>query len=168
MYRAVGDLRSIPELHHLADERMRRSQAKHGQDTPPASIEAVAASVQRVQSMSREEEEVLVDEILKRQPNLLGHVVVLSKLNVPMEKVDRVLHVLLVLYDVFTRAGTVDLPTVPEDDLEHIDDDFHSPIPRPSRLQRFGTMVTSCGSRRLRGRSPGSSVGMSSRPGWPP
>jgi len=74
--------------------------------------------------MSQAEKEALCDEIFTRQPNLLGHVLVLSKLNVPMEKVDRVLHVLLVLYDVFTRAGSVELSKVSEDEMEHVDDNF--------------------------------------------
>ena len=83
---------------------MSRARSEHGQQSiPPASIRDVAASVLRVLAMSQAEKEALCDEIFTRQPNLLGHVLVLSKLNVPMEKVDRVLHVLLVLYSGRTR-----------------------------------------------------------------
>lgn len=104
---------------------MSRSRAEHGQQSiAPVPVKDVAAAIRRVKSMSRAEKEAVCDEILRRQPNLLGHVLVLSKLNVPMEKVDRVLHVLLVLHDLFTRAGSVELPTVAEDELEHIDDNF--------------------------------------------
>jgi hypothetical protein len=72
--------------------------------------------------MSQGKKEALLDDIFKRQPHLLGHVLVLSKLSVPMAKVDRVLHVLLVLYDLFTRATPGGLAQVTEDDLEQIDD----------------------------------------------
>lgn len=91
------------------------------QSIEPASIKEVAASIRRVQSMSRQEKEALCDDIFKRQPNLLGHVIVLSKLDVPMEKVDRVLHLLLVLYDVFTRTTPGALRQVTIDELEDVD-----------------------------------------------
>lgn len=89
---------------------------------PPASIEEVAASIRRIQSMSQVEKEGLRDEIFSTQPNLLGHVLVLSRLDVPMEKVDRVLHVLLVLCDLFTRTTPGGLTQVTIDELEDVDD----------------------------------------------
>ncbi|MCE9616522.1 MAG: hypothetical protein K8T26_19785 [Lentisphaerae bacterium] len=86
-----------------------------------ATIEEVAASVGRVQAMSRAAKEELCDDIFRRQPNLLGHVLVLSRLHVPMEKVDRVLHILLVLDDLFTRTTPGGLPQVSLDELEAVD-----------------------------------------------
>jgi hypothetical protein len=88
----------------------------------PASVEDVAASVRRVQAMSAAEKEALCDDIFKHQPNLLGHVLVLSKLAVPMEKVDRALHVLLVLYELFTRTTRGGLSQVSVDVLEEVDE----------------------------------------------
>ena len=102
---------------------MSRTGAENRQQSVlPSSIEDVAVSARRIQSMSPAEKEALCDDIFKHQPNLLGHVLVLSKLGVPMEKVDRVLHVLLVLYDLFTRATPGELTQVTVDELEHIGD----------------------------------------------
>ena len=101
---------------------MKRARTRNSQESiPPASIEEVAASVQRIRSMSPAEKEALCDVIFKKQPTLLGHVLVLSKLKVPMEKIDRVLHVLLVLYDLFTRTTPGGLLQVSEDLLEQVD-----------------------------------------------
>ncbi len=101
---------------------MKRNRVDYTQEElQPASIEDVAASVRRVQSMSQSEKEALCDDIFKEQPNLLGHVLVLSKLDVPMEKVDIVLHVLLVLYDLFMPATPAGLPQVTMDELEDLD-----------------------------------------------
>lgn len=102
---------------------MKRGQTTNReQDIEPASIDEVAASARRVQAMSPADKEALCDEIFRRQPNLLGHVLVLSRLHVPMVKVDRVLHVLLVLYDLFTRTTPGRLTQVTIDELEEIDD----------------------------------------------
>lgn len=101
---------------------MSADRMKRGQEIEPASIEDVAASARRIRAMCPADKEALCDDIFKRQPNLLGHVLVLSRLNVPMVKVDRVLHVLLVLYDLFTRTTPGGLPQVSIDELEEVDD----------------------------------------------
>jgi hypothetical protein len=70
--------------------------------------------------MTQPEKVAFCDDIFKRQPSLLGHVLVLSKLDVPIEKVDIVLHILLVLFDLFTRTTAGGLPQVTIDDLEDV------------------------------------------------
>ena len=74
----------------------------------------------RIRSLSLKEKEALSADIFSKQPALLAHVLVLSKLDVPMQKVDRVLHILLVLYDLFTRTTPAGLPQVSEDILDQV------------------------------------------------
>lgn len=90
-------------------------------EVKPASVTDVAASVRRIRSMSLAEKESLCDDLFSRQRALLAHVLVLSKLDVPIQKVDRVLHILLVLYDLFSRTVPTGLPQVSEDLLEQVD-----------------------------------------------
>lgn len=85
-----------------------------------ASIDDVVASVRRIRAMSQAERMLLCDEINDRQPALLGQVLVLSRLGVPMVKIDRVLHILLVLYDLFSRNSPVGLSPVTEETLVQV------------------------------------------------
>lgn len=93
---------------------------KPPQSLPPLSLDQVAASMRRIQDMPQAEKETLCEDIFNRQSNLLAHVLVLHKLDVPIDKVDQVLHVLLVLYDLFTRATPGELPLVSEDMLDEV------------------------------------------------
>lgn len=86
----------------------------------PASMDDVVFSVRRIRVMSKAERTLLCDEVYNRQPALLAHVLVLSRLGVPMEKVDRVLHILLILYDLFSRTSPAGLPPVSEETLERV------------------------------------------------
>jgi len=83
-------------------------------------MDDVVASVRRIRAMSQDERMSLCDEVYRRQPALLAHVLVLQRLGVPMKKVDRVLNVLLILYDLFCRTSTVNLPPVSEETLERV------------------------------------------------
>ncbi len=78
------------------------------------------ASVRRIRAMSQAERMALCDEVYGRQPALLAHVLVLPRLGVPMQKVDRVLHALLILYDLYSRTSAGGLPPVSEDILEQV------------------------------------------------
>lgn len=86
----------------------------------PASIDDVVASVRRIRAMSQAERMSICDEIYSRQPALLAHVLVLPRLGVPMVKLDRVLHILLILYDLFSRTSPAALPPVSEETLERV------------------------------------------------
>lgn len=88
---------------------------------PPLSIDLVAASIRNVKSLAAKRKDSLVDEIAKSQPNLLAHVLALAKLDVPIEKVDIVLNILLVLHDLFTRATPEGLANVSEEMIESLD-----------------------------------------------
>ena len=87
----------------------------------PLSIDALAASAVRIRDMSLKEKEAVVDEIAILQPNLLALVFVLNSLEVPIQKVDQVLHILLVLYDAFKRSMPEGIPMISEDTMEAVD-----------------------------------------------
>jgi len=61
---------------------------KTRQSLPPVSLDEVAASISRIQAMPQAEKETLCEEFFNRQPNLLAQVLLLHKLDVPIEKVD--------------------------------------------------------------------------------
>ena len=89
-------------------------------NTSPVPLTDVVASVRRVQEMSKADRLLLCDEIYKRQPALLAHVLVLHRLGVCMQKIDRMVHILLVVYDLFSRSSPTVLPPVSEDILERV------------------------------------------------
>ena len=89
-------------------------------NTSPVPLTDVVASVRRVQEMSKADRLLLCDEIYKRQPALLAHVLVLHRLGVCMQKIDRMVNILIVLYDLFSRASPTVLPPVSEDILERV------------------------------------------------
>lgn len=72
-------------------------------------------SIKYITSLDLCGKENLGEEIFAKQPNLLGIVHVLSKLNVPMAKVDEVFFILLVLYEAFQKRSGIDIPLVTED-----------------------------------------------------
>ena len=68
-------------------------------------------------SLSIESETEIFDRIYINQPNLLAHVLVLSTLGVSNEKIDPILHLLLVFYHCFTENERWQFPVVSEEEL---------------------------------------------------
>jgi hypothetical protein len=78
----------------------------------------VVESIRHINSLDMLGKEKLVDEIFTNQPNMLGTVIVLSKLNVPMAKIDIILFILLVLYEAFVKRSGLSIPLITEDLIE--------------------------------------------------
>jgi hypothetical protein len=76
--------------------------------------EIMVESIKYVTSLDLCAKEKLGEEIFVKQPNLLGIVCFLSKLNVPMSKVDEVLFMLLVLYEAFQKRSGLNISLVTE------------------------------------------------------
>lgn len=66
-------------------------------------IKDIVSSMKHIQSLNMEMKTALCDKIKKEQPVLLGGVLVLNNMKIPIEKVDIVLHVLLILYHSFSK-----------------------------------------------------------------
>ena len=78
--------------------------------------------MQHVMSLDMHEKEKLTDEIYVRQPNILGMIHVLANLNVPLDKIEIVLFILLVLYDAFVNRSGLKIPLITEDMIEKAND----------------------------------------------
>jgi len=74
-------------------------------------------AINDVNAMSLTQKEQLSDEIFAKQPNLLGSILVLSRMGVSMPHLEVALHVLLVAFQAMKRSGRV-WPTVTEDHQE--------------------------------------------------
>jgi hypothetical protein len=77
----------------------------------------MAQTITRVLGMSAKQKEVLADEIFQVQPNLLGSVLVQSRLGVPLEKIEFLLDILLVSFQAMKESGLT-WPLITEDDLD--------------------------------------------------
>jgi len=72
---------------------------------PRISLPTLAQAITLVRSMSMQQKELLVDEIFKAQPNLLGSVAVLHRMGVSLVKVDFLLNILLVCFMAMKGSG---------------------------------------------------------------
>ncbi|OGJ86868.1 MAG: hypothetical protein A2487_18275 [Candidatus Raymondbacteria bacterium RifOxyC12_full_50_8] len=72
----------------------------------------LAQSIRYVESLDLCGKERLSDDIFIKQPNLLSVVLCLSRLDVPMDKLGEVLHILFVLYDAFHNRSGLKIPKV--------------------------------------------------------
>lgn len=79
-------------------------------------------SIKHIMSLDIRERETLTDEIFANQPGLLGTVLVLSKLNVSMAKIEEVLFILLVLYQAFQKRSGICIPLIKEEMIEKAHD----------------------------------------------
>jgi hypothetical protein len=80
-------------------------------------LELVYRVGQEVRSYSLAEAEELIDEIYKRQPVALTHLIVLSKQGVTYPLLDHAFHLLMVVYASF-KAAQVEVRTITEDMIE--------------------------------------------------
>lgn len=83
----------------------------------PFSIQDVVDSRLHIMRLNLREKEGFCDEIFENQPSLLAHVLALSEVGASHEKIEHVIHNLMVLYHIFTSNGTK-LRTITEDDIE--------------------------------------------------
>jgi len=70
----------------------------------------ISDSIRHIQSLSMEEKLSLTDTIFEKQPKLLLEVVGLSKANIPPEKIEHLLFLLMVFYDYFHDQRKTSLP----------------------------------------------------------
>ena len=88
----------------------------------------VATAMNKVQSMNLAQKERLADEIFEKQPNLLGSVLVQKQMGVRIEKIEFLIHVLLVCFQAMKESG-IAWPVISEDDQDR-------------QLQRYLATVT--------------------------
>ncbi len=80
----------------------------------PDQISRFAKSVIYFNSLDLKRKEALSDEIFRKQPELLFEVIGLSKLGIPMDRIEHLLNLLFIFFDYFHERGTVNLPQVTE------------------------------------------------------
>ena len=90
------------------------------------SLDEVVASAKYIQSLEMSKKSALCDRIYNEQPILLGGVLVLNRMQIPMEKIEVVLHILLVLYYSFSKK--YQLKPVTEEIYEQETEKFSSMI----------------------------------------
>jgi hypothetical protein len=98
----------------------------------PFSIQQVVDSRLYIMRLSLREKEGFCDKIFETQPNLLAHALALSEVVTSYERIEHVIHILMVLYHVFTSNGTK-LRTITEEEIERA---FRNNI---AMLQLLGT-----------------------------
>jgi len=78
----------------------------------------ISDSVKHYRALDIKSKEKLSEEVFAAQPDILLEVVALSKLNVPMEKMEVVFNLLFILYDVFQKTSEVKLPKITYDMID--------------------------------------------------
>jgi hypothetical protein len=78
------------------------------------SHEYLAAAVNKVQAMTLAEKSALIDEIHQHQPNLLASCLVQPKLGVTLEKLEFLLHILMVCFQAMKESAR-HWPVISED-----------------------------------------------------
>ena len=84
----------------------------------PIPTSVVARAAARVLSLDLAGKEKVADVIFERQPVALAYVLALSRLGVPLETIDHVLHVLMVSFECFTDSGTRRLPKITDEMID--------------------------------------------------
>lgn len=77
----------------------------------------LADAIRSVDAMDLREKESLCDELFAAQPNMLASVIVHSRLGSPMERIDCLLHILLVAYQA-TKLASLPLRLITEEDQD--------------------------------------------------
>jgi hypothetical protein len=83
-------------------------------NAPRISIDHLTAAVKKIEPMTLEEKSALIDEIHEQQPNLLASCLVQPRLGVPLEKLEFLLHVLMVCFQAMKQTGR-HWPVISED-----------------------------------------------------
>jgi hypothetical protein len=81
---------------------------------PRISLDHLAAAVKKVEAMTLAEKSALIDEIHQEQPNLLASCLVQPRLGVTLEKLEFLLHVLMVCFQAM-KQSTGRWPVICED-----------------------------------------------------
>jgi len=81
------------------------------------SAQAMARAINAVLAMDFGKKEALTDEVFRIQPHMLASVMVQKDFGVPLEKVDFLLHILLVCFQAMKESGLT-WATVTEDEQE--------------------------------------------------
>ena len=84
---------------------------------PRLTIKILSKGITKVGAMDLDEKEKLSDEIFVKQPYLLASVIAQKELGSTLEKIDALLHTLLVAYQATKEAG-IELDIITEDDLD--------------------------------------------------
>lgn len=74
-------------------------------NAPRISIDHLAAAVKKIEAMTLAEKSALIDEIHEQQPNLLASCLVQPRLGVTLEKLEFLLHVLMVCFQAMKETG---------------------------------------------------------------
>lgn len=80
-------------------------------------LKMVADAITSVRAMDMVQKEALVDEIFRSQPNMLGSVLVLQRMDVSIEKMDTALDLLLICFQAMKRSG-LPWPQISADDQD--------------------------------------------------
>lgn len=83
-------------------------------NAPRISIDHLTAAVNTIQAMTLAEKSALIDEIHEQQPALLASCLVQPRLGVTLEKLEFLLHVLMVCFQAMKQSGR-HWPMIPED-----------------------------------------------------
>jgi hypothetical protein len=81
---------------------------------PRISLDHLAAAVKKVEAMTLAEKSALIDEVHQEQPNLLASCLVQPRLGVTLEKLEFLLHVLMVCFQAM-KESTRHWPVISED-----------------------------------------------------
>ena len=82
------------------------------------STECLVAAIKKVRVMDNNKKEELVDEIYRKQPNLLASVLVQKKLGVSLEKMELLMDLLLICYQSMKQTE-IHWPVISEDEQAH-------------------------------------------------
>lgn len=104
-------------------KKHRPSSAMKSEKLPEISNEQLIECVRYIDSLSFQAKSEIFDRIFLQQPHLLTQALVLSALDVPFEKIDHVLHLLLVFYLCFTDNERLNFPEIGEDEIVAADND---------------------------------------------
>ncbi len=83
-------------------------------------------SIRHVLSLNSRGKEKLGDEIYAKQPNLFRSVFLLKNFNIPVDKIEDVLVLFFILYDVFQKRSGFSLPEISEEMIMKIIDKYAS------------------------------------------
>jgi len=81
------------------------------------SIQSLALSIQEVRAMGMGQKAQLVDELLQKQPNMLGSILALNQISVSNEKKEFLLEILLICFQAMKESG-LSWPLITTDEQE--------------------------------------------------
>lgn len=85
---------------------------------PNVTVNNLNQALQKAQALNIKEKELICDEIYREQPNLLGSVLVQQRLGNPLQDVDILLNILIVLH-LSLKEADITISKITEQEQEH-------------------------------------------------